>query len=563
MFVKKKWKSGMLMGVFVLFLCTYIPVCAEEKFEGSRLTVCSISQSDLDNFVSGGRPALEMILSQNEEKWYAVSLESEGRDLLLYLKYSFDSFEEYKEETTRLIGSEPVTTYGEKAVSYIENFLPSELFGFLNHAMQRAGVVQENYFSNALEVRRDTMKLNGEEYTGTKALNLSGESKIMADKISVSTTLQEKTYTREVELTLAEDGAYSAVQMLDERSKKIQAETKQDEREYFVSFAADSENELIKKTMIVLGAAVDITHKKHYSTQDTVRLETRDWIDADWLLTEEGTYSYHMEYPEEYQNLSTEIENVEDKEETKTTEDEKERAVVRGQEISYEGTGMSVTWYYDIPIRFDEVTVITDLSDRTGKMERTITFYMDWDIADACHEAVKEELCGRMERGDILRIYDEQGYRHYEMRRTSWSDKDVADFSERILKADKSIFASNKSILPFLKSHVKENIVLSEAEVYSEEIRAEYIFPGHDEETVRSGMDFQADFSFQGFYYVKMAVCALMLLVLMGITICMIWIVKKSAEQAKERWKAGRRCPVCGAARKGTEKFCGKCGHRF
>ena len=150
-------KKIIIALMFLILMCglSLQSVKAMGEFVGSRRVVCKISKSDLNNFVSGGQSSLEMILARSAEAWYSCEIDQTNRYVYLILEYSFDDYEEYEEKTYSLIGYQPITTYGEKDISYMENFAPTELFAFLNQKMQDANLLNEMKFHELLSVEKD------------------------------------------------------------------------------------------------------------------------------------------------------------------------------------------------------------------------------------------------------------------------------------------------------------------------------------------------------------------------------------------------------------------------
>lgn len=143
-------KKISIITLFMLCLwCAVIGAQAkEEPFSGSRETKCVISQSDLNNFISGGKTSLEMLLVQTKEEWFELYSKPKGTEVELYLKYSFASYEDYKTKTEQLLGYEPITTYGEEEEAYAENFSPRDLFHFLMQQCRRLLLWKKSVFVN-------------------------------------------------------------------------------------------------------------------------------------------------------------------------------------------------------------------------------------------------------------------------------------------------------------------------------------------------------------------------------------------------------------------------------
>ena len=583
----------LLILAAVLFLIKTEYAQAEEPFAGERKTVCVISQSDLDNFVSGARSTLEMIFAQNQQDWFTCTTEAGNRDLYLELYFSFDSYEDYLQKTEYLLGYEAVTTYGKEETPYVENFLPSELFGFADSALQDAQVTGEESFVSLLDVYSDITTLNGTEYEGTEALNTAGDNGILFDIISMETTLEGGQYTREVYLHTAEESAAGSIDMIRSRCENAGAQMDSaGEQDCRIFIGADSETELIQKTMILLQTAVNITHNKHYGTQTKVRMETVESLDLEMLLSKEGNFSYSLELPEGYENLSAQEsaangaksgEDVQD-----GGSDEENLAEVNETTVFYDGRKGEIRYYYDEPVKFDRIAITTDLSNEWQKTERKITFYMDGAIAEDYYEGVKEQLSGRLGRGDTLRIYDDQGYRCYEVSFSSWFADDIGTFTDRIFGISGSRLEFTRTAFPFLKSSVRDEMNLgnSDLEVYSGSVTAGYNVPGNTEKAdglqdtdegkmiiMEMPLKVSLDVSFDAFYIRKLvmyvflgligisAVCG----VVFGIRqkVSRFHYKRKRAKTEAGKVKMQQYCKYCGAPRNGNSNFCGKCGRKF
>lgn len=574
-----------MLLVAVLCLLKVDNLQAQEEFKGSRSIRGIVSQSDLNNFVLGGRAALEMILAQEKVQGCTIRIRSTGTDLEVYIEYPFNTYEEYKDITQKLLGYEPITTYGDINVSYVENFTPVELFNFLNNCMEKSEVIEEIDFLELLKVEKDTMVINGDTYENIGALNTSDKEKIMFNNIEINTELSNNIYTRTIAFSVEEDQIQGILRVIKERCRSNDMELQENgTTNSFVTFSANSETQLIKKTMLLLGVPVNINHKKYFNTKKTVRMETKESLDVESILTEGGHFSYELILPESYENLSATLKTTEKEAEEK---DKKNTSVASGKVCS-NGREGEISFYYDAPLAFDNISIFTDVSDESYKIKRTITFYMDWNIADEYYETVKKELKKRLDNGDVLKIYDNQGYRYYEITHSSWSEKEIEAFTDRIFEMNNSTLKIKRSAIPFVKSRIQDKFNIKEGNIkdYSGTVDIKYMLPDNTKvtEEVNEGeegknisliskLQVTSDIEFFCFHYGKCVVYILGIIVTgMVFFLCISYLQKHFRKQPTKREgmreksyrsKQSEYCSKCGSERKHGAVFCWKCGSKI
>lgn len=583
--MKKRFVT-FLGGLGILCFLNVERAQAQEEFEGIRRTECVIAQSDLNNFVTGGKSTLDMIMAQNQEEWYTFYSELEGSTLKLYLEYSFDTYEDYEEKTAELLGYVPITTYGEDAVSYVENFAPLELFNFVDGEMEEAEVVEETSFRRLLSLYKDTVELNGMNYEVTRPLNVADDSEIKFEAIDIYTSLEEGVYERKIELRIDEEASEQGDKVLQRRCGDLDVEVvRTNDRNCTVVFASSSEKELVQKTMLVLGTSVNIEHSKHYLTEDEIRKGTTESIGVDAVLNKDGNFTYTMQMPESYENLSPYIKV---QSENDANEAESSTVTVSENKVSYKEREGKVQYYYDAPLKFEDISIVTDISNEFEKTKRIITFRMDEDIAGDYYESVKKKIKAKLDRGDVLRIYDEDGFRCYEISYSSWFTKDINRFTNRILGVDNSQIEIQRSIIPFKKSTIQDRFNLEEGDVsvYSETVDLEYIVPKNAKVTdevqegeeckqiiFSSSLNFSASREFSCFFYKKYILYILVILAIGGIIFGLVKYLKnritelvqkkKTQREEKKKMRQVKFCPKCGNQRTAGSGFCGKCGYKY
>lgn len=573
-------KLSLLLIISILFsLGAFVQVYAGDLFAGQRSVVCVIRQSDVDNFISGGRDTLNTILAQNQEQWYACTLQSKEHEVEISLEFSFDSYADYMEKVEYLIGSKPITTYAENS-AYIENFLPQELFQFMDAAMQDTGVVEEQCFCEMLRLKQDMLKVNGTVYFDRSSTEKENREQIQFKDIRIHTELLDEIYVRTIEVSLEKESR-KVGKVLQSRSADIGMQWEENNySDYKIEFRADSEQELIKNTMILLGTAVNITHNKCYKSDKIVRMSTREKIELESILTENGTFSYVMTVPESCENLGLTMKNDEE-----VKADEAGSLIsMNGYEISYQGKEGCIEYCYDSPFQFEKIAIVTDLSDEFQRTKRSITLYLSKSLAEDYHDMVKDLLWSRVERGDLLHIYDTAQYRCYEVCHSSWFADELGQFTDRIFQIKNSKFVIERPAIPFQKSKISDRFQIEKGDIksYSEQVELTYLLPKNTEITeeiirtetgikyeVVSAPDISVKKGFLAFHYKKMIVCLSMgvfgiLMIAMGLLKIKRKIVHWKARKERDDRKTKNNivyCSKCGHAMKKGSTFCSKCGN--
>ena len=570
-----KIKAGIIFFLILIFGVTW-PANAggRESFYGSRTTVCRITQSDLENYVSGGRTSLEMLLSKNQHDWLTYSIESHERDLYIAISFAFDSYEDYTEKLSVLIKAEPVTILGKNDQEYMENFSPVELFEFLNYSMKSYDLTEEEDLIEFMEIQSDSMEINGEVYSGTNAVDTSNKGKLTFDNIDFDTKIDESgVWIRTIELSAPEEQADIMFSELSRRCERCDASFESSGGTCTVVLSAETEKNLIEKMLIILQTDVNIRHYRYYQENGTVRNETEETINVDSILAEEGGFSYRFELPDGYENLSAsryvpEENSAGNTDETRNIEDTE----VNGNIVSYSGKKGKIKYYFDEGIMFDKVSVDTDLSNELRKTARKITFILNGKIDDGYHEKFKNMLVEKLQNGYRMRIYEDNGSRFYEVSFQSWFIKDISDFTQKILDVKKNTLQIDRKIFPFSESNIIEKIYLQNSEentvpeiemIYTLPEQADYQGSSKIKNIIDSTeTEYKGHYLFKCFHYKKLmlyaAVSMLLVIAVLAIAAALRYkfVIKKKKNQK-------RYCPRCGSVRNTGGKFCGKCGYKF
>lgn len=404
------------------------------------------------------------------------------------------------------------------------------------------------------------MKMNDEVYEGTKALNTSESSLVKFEQISITTVLEEHIYNRKIKLDISEKNFDRTAHILEQRCKGFSGTFEKGYSDCTITFETDSEKEMIKNTMLLLGTSVNITYEKYSAGKNMVRIEAVERIDVKEILEEEGNFRYEFTVPETYQNLTPDLEV----ETTEKQDENPEKVYISQNVISYYGVEGEIRYYYDAPLKFDKVSVSTDISNELRRIKRTITFYRDWNIADNYHKSTTKQFQKKLKRGETLRIYDEKGYRCYEVSYSSWFTSRINRFTDKMFGINHSKLEVKRRAVPFIESKVKDqfNLEKGNVESYTEQIDSEYIVPGNTI-LVDGDWNYSKEIRFLSFFYRK---CILYAMGVLIVILC-IWrgicVIQKKKQKANTSVMRARYCPRCGRERKGGESFCQKCGYKF
>lgn len=557
-------KIGRVIFITFLFcILSSINVWAKDNFSGSRKITGYISRSDLQNYVDGGRTSLNQVLAKDQREWFTCTVTSKENDVYLTLDFEFSSYDDYVKKVEFLLGDKPITTYGNEDMAYVENFLPIELFGFLSDAMQEAELTSEMTFISMLQAKDSTTILNNKQYNGTRALNTEDNPIILFDGLEIITDVAEDGYVREVYLDVSELYQEDTESVLKQRADLCEADfAAENTGRYVISFFADSEEMMVKKTMLLLGTAVNITHEKYGVSSNEIKIKTNENINVTSILSEEGTYQYEITLPESCRDLGIDLkENGQANPES-----------VNGQRITYTGREGEVVYYYNQDLLLDELVIITDISDEWKRISRAIVIKLDGSLADQYTKQIREKLEEVLGRGDSIRIYDDGGERCFEVKYASWFEKDIAEFTERILGVSEAKVLFQRNMLPFFSSQIEEQWTYPEKGFLLEnkEIQMQYLTSDELlQESVKvngsNGQKILVNREYKGFYPKKLFLFLMTCTLILVSCIILVHYGRKHMKKLSVMWKSShlKKCPKCGAKREKRKKFCGKCGYKF
>ncbi len=436
-------------------LCFFKSDAEENTFIGVRMIEVKADQSDMENFVNGGRTVLDFVVRKHAPEWLNYTSKTVGRDVYISFSFEFVSYDDYCVKIEELLQYAPsVVRIEDDGFFLMENFESKELLNFFYAALIENSCLIEKkpevLFSN---ISLDTVEVNNKEYKieGKVDIRPKGKENIKFDEIELVTQgKKDGTFDRSilVKINTASKGQKSVEEII-ERFRHTAKITEEYPTGGGVKITAEfnalNAEELVKNTMICLNAATSIQETEEYVNDTTIKVKRVEFIDLPSILKEEGTFHYFYEFPSYYKNVVG-----------------KEGSVVNINETNITAENESyVECYYERGFQFDEIEISSDFSDCSGGKTRIVKMSADIDMARSYHEKIKGELSDKLQRGMVLDIYDDGGRRYYKITYSSYLMKDIEEFSEAILGSVCRI-NRNESWIPFDESSLKENILINE-----------------------------------------------------------------------------------------------------
>ena len=529
----KKYIFIILLSLIALItFVTPIYAESEKDFKGTRSIAVAVDLSDLDNYVNGGRTYLEAMIRTSSVDWLNYSTSVEDMNLVISISFDFDSFDDYYEKVTYMLGYEPTIINNENM--YVESFSTLEMINYFLDDMQENNLYnletsEMNLFS---EVSSNITFDTGTTYESkNQRINESdNQYENIFKSLEVTTTYNEN-YEREISLQLdsfGEKDKKNYQELIKKRCDDLGVECKVDDKgsiEFTINFEAKTENELSYYTMNILNIASGITTKQDYRKGGKIKVTFSEFIDIDTLLTEDGTFKYSFTGKDYYKMLGA-------------TDDEAEGYSEKDSTEYYSGRENTVSFEYSIPFEFEKITIITDLSNNYGKITRTIRMSTNISIAENMHEKIKESLTKVLQDGMTLNIYDEGSKRNYDIVFSGFSTNKINNMTSKLVNGTSDLEVKSK-IFPFLWSSVEDKIEISKicdlVEHYNN-INLEYVFKSGTEIKDYEGNTYiiEANSTQFSFKYLDIEKIVIICLVIIIILIIIIIIKKKIGKNKKD-----------------------------
>ncbi len=523
--------STMLSGMIVAFAEDF------EEFAGNRSVTYSVDKSDLENFISGGRSALDILLRSNSPSWLKYTLSAENRNVNVSFAFDFVSYNDYSGKLSELLSYSPTVIYSnEDGLLLLENFSALDMLGFLESKLESSGLISEQSFSDIFSVEGNSIKIGESIYDSeNERINIrpGNESVIKVDSLNISSTEGDGVFARKITVELDttkcnEDEPELLAERFNKVGKAGKTESDLNIVKISVRFEAKSLTELIADTITCLNVASYISEQETFVNNTTVGVIRTEFIDLTELMRDTPNFEYSLEYPSYYKKVKGSNEYI----------------IVSDESVSAENQGL-ISISYERGFKFTLIEINNDFSNLFGKKQKTITFSAPTIIAEQFHEKIKKVFKSRIIKGTVLNIYDEFGMRYYELTYSSFFADDIGEFSKAVLNTSYEI-EFNNSWIPFGESEFKDTIAIGNVipqMAPCSDIRIKYIFsplsniriPDMFEDAEKSGsiLTFTATESglmvldYRELNVIKCGIELLILILIIIIILCAVSAVKK------------------------------------
>lgn len=423
-------------------------------FSGTRTVVFTADKSDVDNFISGGRTALDIFVRGNAPETVGCKLSADDRDLTLMLSFDFSSYDDYCAKTAELLTSVPSVLYNtEKGLFLLESHETAELLTFLSAPLAAQGCLSERQLADIFNLTVNELTVGNDTYTFKEKVSVQPEGFTARrfDFVNIETSCDSGgAYKRSISVRI-DDCDEDTKKEVTKHFKSVGRVTEEEGSDCAVNleFSAKSEKELVSKTMQALLVAVSLNETERYIDENTVEVIREEYFDTASLLNDRGRFEYTYKYPSYYGNLTAVSGNL------TVNED--------GLYASNQGFSSSdsdrITCRYERGFRFERVDISTDFSDIWGSITRKVRFISRTDYAAPCHDIIKAELTEKLTDGVTLNIYDKGGNRFYEFELKAWYMSDIDEFTKTVL-SDDAYSEISDSLLPYGFSKGEEYIAV-------------------------------------------------------------------------------------------------------
>lgn len=420
-------------------------------FQGSRRLCAAVSQSDLENYVSGGRYTLEMLFRTSGFDWMNYRIYTKDRTTYAEISYEFHDFEEYVDKTGQLLGYEPAIIYfSDNSADYAEGFLSQELMNWLIQDLEEKELISERKAEELFVYQDSVLNLFGKEWTSVENMDLREESApSVLEHLSIHTVKgQDGEIERRIDFSMQEEAWNTAGKAYFEKNRiqagiPVSVESENGQTNLSCEISAYSYQQMANQTFALLGVP-DMLEQEQKPAGTGLQTRIREKIDFQKLMSEgcEAEIVYELEGQGEELEIYSEDAAEED------------------GKLSYRGAeAVWMEFGHPDRVQFKEISVHTKVNSLFGRKERTITFALKKSLAEYFHENIKSMAEERMIWGSTLNIYDDGDIRYYKVSFSSCFDRQLLDFTERILESGGSLRIENTGFF-FNKNVIEEHIDL-------------------------------------------------------------------------------------------------------
>ncbi len=425
--MKKTQKLLMILLMMVVSALVLIGCGAEvdtdmvidENFAGQRVITLTISNSDLEEEVTGGLTALKKVADDNLPKEMTCTSTPGESESVITFTMKFNDYEDYctkveslvdygsNEGLTPEINYENYDTVFKKGILLDENFDSFDLLQWYFDALKESGVITYSSTSSWYELGSTKVTIEGTEYDTGNDINIDERESYCLSGIEVVTTLNiDGTFQRELhfkasnyvmeELEEADVDLNKYFTKLVKDPDTLTVVEEENNNEYVIAFTAEDAKSLQKKTDTYLQTENKFTHK--------ISVDEKKPGIANVTVTEKLDGSFYLDYEYSYNPLKSTInfydETVRDSE-GQIYDGKTEYSPSRTEEKSFN---------FDWKIGFDKVELVPTIkSEKKMSLELVFTAKekMSDELKSSAFEAIKA-TCGEngkvKVKGDVCTV---------------------------------------------------------------------------------------------------------------------------------------------------------------
>lgn len=444
---------SVIVSLMLIFAVSVVPAeAAKIGFSGKRTVTLMGDRSDVENYVNGGRSELEIVIRQSKPEWLSYSTKSVDHSVRLIIEFEFSSYDEYVSRLTELLGQEPAIIYTSgKNFRLCESFESIDLINCFDSYFSGAGITRDLTLKEIFGVSGGVLTVNGTDYPAEARIDIGSSDEIVKFRsLAFETTAKDDGYKRVITAELEKNALLPKIKS---NCMTAGAVCRNEGDRVEISFSAAGSQDLIRKTLLTVGVISSINEKDGYYDKNNVSVNYSEFIDASGVLTEGGNLTVSMVPNGDWDHVTV-YKDGEGFEQSSS------------EPIFVEGTETELDFSYVIPFRFESVTVTTDLSAKSRRIERSVDFTVPTELSVKYHELLCRKLEDRLERGMKLTVYDNVGLRHYCFSFSSFFEDDLEEMTEAAINGECEL-GINLHVLPLLKSKVSDGITLSDSGKYS------------------------------------------------------------------------------------------------
>ncbi|MBO5377648.1 MAG: hypothetical protein J6A41_04595 [Ruminiclostridium sp.] len=201
--VKKLLLAAALICCAVIFASCGATVdtefTADSNFAGTRVITLTLSNSDLSEYVPGGRTSIEATIKKYMPDCLSYTITEGDDNFVCKFTLAFTGIDDYKTKVAKVLAAEkddPITGEIEyenigspfkASLKLNENFSSMDLIGWLRYGLQQDGVVTKNDTSNWFENGDTKVTIGGTEYRSYNNISVDESVYNTPDEIVVKT----------------------------------------------------------------------------------------------------------------------------------------------------------------------------------------------------------------------------------------------------------------------------------------------------------------------------------------------------------------------------------------